>query len=366
MDALVGAMEAADTTADLGEVIVRRAGDVVGFSGFSFMRLSGPVLSPSRDFFVLNERCPQSRAQELLLEALPLIDRLEPFAAGFAMKRKSFDIGTHYPPDVVRRSEVFNALWRPLGVERQLVGFLGSSERPIGFICAARNQRESPFTQEDLAAFEKLRAAVERSLVARRHLGRGGLDDALVVLSRTVSSAWFLFDAAGNLLWLTEAAVARLSTDAVQIGSHVAVRRSGSFERLQARVRAEARRRGGARSIPTLGGTPPGEELVMRVFETGPGAALFLVGYAEPRPSGASPDARAPATAARAARLAREHALTPRQTEVLAHVASGKPNKTIAADLGCGESTVELHMTALLDKLGCESRAQLVARFWTA
>ncbi|MCA1828795.1 MAG: LuxR C-terminal-related transcriptional regulator, partial [Myxococcales bacterium] len=39
-------------------------------------------------------------------------------------------------------------------------------------------------------------------------------------------------------------------------------------------------------------------------------------------------------------------------------------NRRVAASLGCSESTVELHVTALLEKAGCESRAQLVARVW--
>lgn len=57
--------------------------------------------------------------------------------------------------------------------------------------------------------------------------------------------------------------------------------------------------------------------------------------------------------------------LTPKQAEVLSHVARGDANKTVAARLGCAESTVELHVTALLAKAEAESRAQLVAKFWT-
>ncbi len=67
----------------------------------------------------------------------------------------------------------------------------------------------------------------------------------------------------------------------------------------------------------------------------------------------------------RAKSHARRWGLTARQTEVLELLALGKANKVIAAELGCGESTVEFHVTALLAKAGCESRAELVARFWT-
>jgi DNA-binding NarL/FixJ family response regulator len=46
-------------------------------------------------------------------------------------------------------------------------------------------------------------------------------------------------------------------------------------------------------------------------------------------------------------------------------VAQGRSNRQISRALGCAESTVELHVTALLAKAGCRSRAELVARFWT-
>ncbi len=55
-------------------------------------------------------------------------------------------------------------------------------------------------------------------------------------------------------------------------------------------------------------------------------------------------------------------ALTRRQRDVLAGVLAGRSNKQIAAALGCAESTVELHMTALLRRSGTRSRTELVAR----
>jgi DNA-binding CsgD family transcriptional regulator/PAS domain-containing protein len=57
--------------------------------------------------------------------------------------------------------------------------------------------------------------------------------------------------------------------------------------------------------------------------------------------------------------------LTPRQAQVLHLVAQGKTNRAVAALLECAESTVELHVTALLEKSQCEGRAHLVARLWS-
>jgi DNA-binding NarL/FixJ family response regulator len=67
----------------------------------------------------------------------------------------------------------------------------------------------------------------------------------------------------------------------------------------------------------------------------------------------------------RARAAARRWRLTPRQAEVAVEVARGRSNRDVARALGCAESTVELHLTALLGKSGCQGRAELVARFWT-
>src|SRR5207244_5068058 len=69
--------------------------------------------------------------------------------------------------------------------------------------------------------------------------------------------------------------------------------------------------------------------------------------------------------AALAAQAAVRWSLTPRQAEVLRLVGQGHSNRALSAELGCAESTIELHVSALLHKAHCESRAQLVARLWS-
>jgi DNA-binding CsgD family transcriptional regulator len=69
--------------------------------------------------------------------------------------------------------------------------------------------------------------------------------------------------------------------------------------------------------------------------------------------------------APRVAAAASNWGVTPRQAEVLALLALGQPNKTIANTLGCAGATVEIHVSALFKKSGCESRCELVSRFWS-
>jgi DNA-binding NarL/FixJ family response regulator len=54
----------------------------------------------------------------------------------------------------------------------------------------------------------------------------------------------------------------------------------------------------------------------------------------------------------------RDLALTDRQSEVLALVLEGKPNKLICRQLGLAEGTVKIHVAACLRALGVHSRTQ--------
>lgn len=53
--------------------------------------------------------------------------------------------------------------------------------------------------------------------------------------------------------------------------------------------------------------------------------------------------------------------LTPREREVLDHLATGLSNKGIARLVGCSDATVKVHVKAILKKLDAASRAVVVA-----
>jgi len=54
--------------------------------------------------------------------------------------------------------------------------------------------------------------------------------------------------------------------------------------------------------------------------------------------------------------------LTPREMEILCHLAEGQSNKVIARELGITDGTVKLHVRAILRKLGVQSRVEAAIR----
>ena len=70
-------------------------------------------------------------------------------------------------------------------------------------------------------------------------------------------------------------------------------------------------------------------------------------------------DAKAGATPA-SALVKRLSSLTPQQVRVLMMLSQGLLNKQIAYELSVSEATVKAHVSAILQKLGVESRTQAV------
>ncbi len=71
-------------------------------------------------------------------------------------------------------------------------------------------------------------------------------------------------------------------------------------------------------------------------------------------------DLAANADSETSAMLARLATLTPQQVRVLMMLSEGLLNKQIAYELGVSEATVKAHVSAILQKLGVESRTQAV------
>jgi len=56
-----------------------------------------------------------------------------------------------------------------------------------------------------------------------------------------------------------------------------------------------------------------------------------------------------------------DEALTPREIEVLRHIAGGNRNRDIGDNLSISEETVKVHIKHIMDKLGARDRTQAVA-----
>jgi len=69
-----------------------------------------------------------------------------------------------------------------------------------------------------------------------------------------------------------------------------------------------------------------------------------------------------PAVAASIAAHVVEDRLSPRETEVLRHVAGGLSNKRIGERMQISEQTVKAHMKSLMDKLGVGDRTHAVTQ----
>ena len=63
-------------------------------------------------------------------------------------------------------------------------------------------------------------------------------------------------------------------------------------------------------------------------------------------------------TAQQEEKIERFSSLTPRESEILCHLAGGQSNKLIARNLGISDGTVKLHVKAILRKLDVHSRVE--------
>jgi DNA-binding NarL/FixJ family response regulator len=94
----------------------------------------------------------------------------------------------------------------------------------------------------------------------------------------------------------------------------------------------------------------------------GPGAAAGPGTAAGPAPAAETVSAVGPPVPAAETAGAAEppEGLTPREAEVLAHIAAGESNAEIAAALFVSEATVKTHINHIFSKTGLRDRAQLV------
>jgi DNA-binding CsgD family transcriptional regulator len=176
---------------------------------------------------------------------------------------------------------------------------------------------------------KRLVPALRRRLTVERAVATGPrLRAALNAALEAIGTAAFVLNAWGGVVEVNEAGRLLLAAD-----------RAGTLEALRESARRPSASSAYDVSVISSPGMPDERLAVAR------------------RPARAHVEPRAASAAAR-------WSLTRRQGEVLALVAQGLPNRTIAATLGIAEGTVEVHLTAIFEKVGVRNRSALVARIW--
>lgn len=315
------------TTDPVLPIVLKKLGEALGFEQAAAYRVSGGE-GLSLEFLEEDGFRPGILRPnfEAFLEGAPKriggydLTRPEP------EQRNSVRLVMHdLDPEALAQAPMLRELFPKVGLagRDQLRALICDGPSLIAWVGGFRVER---FTEAEAAAMQSIVPALRDRLALERRLldgalARAALDAAL----EQIGAAAFLVDGAGRIRHAN--AVGRAIADAAPLG-----------EEIRSCLRGEPS--GYAATHVEAQGLPPHRLLVRRRAPADPA----------PRLEGA---------------LVRWE-LTPRQRDVLALVVQGLPNKTISDTLRCAASTVELHVSALLKKAGVESRAELVARFWSA
>jgi DNA-binding CsgD family transcriptional regulator len=225
----------------------------------------------------------------------------------------------------LHRTELWNGLFRPFGLERQMVALLPAPKPLLVGMVLNRSGRD--FTERDRTLLNVLRPHVVhayRNVHARTMLsalaGFGGGADALVV-----------FGTLGEPLALTPRARALLSA----LGDD------------RVRAWAAAARRGAPLPAEPLRAVADGRPVEARLLAP---SVVALRARREPLELAALRGLR----------------LTRREREVLLHVAAGRTNKEIAVRIDVRPATVKKHLERIYDKLGVHTRTAAAAAAFRA
>ncbi|AKV01958.1 Transcriptional regulator, LuxR family [Labilithrix luteola] len=219
-------------------------------------------------------------------------------------------------------------------VERDLYGRLGfAGQRTLrALVCDGPSLlawvgvvQPEPTTALQQHLLQRLVPAFQRRLVFERLVGQSLLaQSALEAVFDDIPGAAWVLDGSGNVAHANAAARARLDGEAS--ATRTALRSCARGKHDPARLQVTPLNGGGiARGHVVVEPTAPQTD--------GPRAIDSAVA---------------------------RFRLTPAQTRVLERVVRGKPNATIAAELGIAERTVEAHLTAILEKAQVGSRAALI------
>ncbi|MBI5501560.1 MAG: helix-turn-helix transcriptional regulator [Deltaproteobacteria bacterium] len=275
-----------------------------------------------------------------------------------AQPHKTVDFDRQFGRERLEGLATYNEFWRPCRIERQVVGFMGTAEDPLGAVCMARRARDRAFTLAEARVLERLRRGAERALARLRREAAvtTGVGAMLAALETGLPVSCALFDAGGRLLWISRQALTRFESEAPRIGrARILFEGCAEYETWRRAAMEAARDRSQDAAAPLMrveapGGTRP--VCVRRLFPP-LGVPLVLVS--------ALPSARDATTAPNPADLG-PYRLTQREAEVAVLAARGFSVLNVAAQLAIAESTVRTHVKNAYRKMQVSNRAELTAR----
>lgn len=343
---LLHAIGRADDPAVLAALLWRASRELIGASGFSFLAPMGPIVE-DHHFHCRSDHFPDREIHRRACDTLHHVVAELGTVDRHLEHDPVFDAAERYRGVGLERTRIYNELWRPFKVERQLLGMLGDRREPLGVLCVTRSARERPFRERELHMVRRLHGATSAALRAIR-ASRGLRDaDMAAALSSTVPLACALFDATGRLLWLSEECEVRLGLVTGRVGSaHIIGREPDLLRRMRSLAKPAACRPDAAGPVADV----PEEKvrLAARRSETpsGPRVLVVLEDLAAEKPVRDAP-ARWVA------------ALRPREAEVARFAAEGYSVANIAAHLGISPETVKVHLKRTYRALGVSNRAEL-------
>jgi DNA-binding CsgD family transcriptional regulator len=251
------------------------------------------------------------------------------------------DLNTMLAPEGLERTRSYNEFWRPCRIEQQLFSPLAIGSRPLGYLCMARSAQHAAFREIDRRCFDWLSQHALREL-HRLVVGSPQSANELLDALRSLPLSCAVFSPSGALLWLSAAASLELKLRWLDTNFIDVVEQNAALADWRAAAQDAFTHEATSVQIGAL---------TVQRLTTRSGPLLLVLGE-----RGARRDLLSPA------RLRESWQLTARESEVLGELAVGRSNKEIAVRLDCSARTVDVHVSSLLRKAQCTSRAELIAR----
>ena len=226
--------------------------------------------------------------------------------------------------DWLETSEYANDFLKRARISHILASYLGCDEKPIGVLRLHREDRDRSFTEQDMMFLKLLAPHLSRAIKRFHQYARVNPTPktGFVVIHRNGSAFW------GNRMAreiLKDRPIENLLSPETD-NSSIIHTHQGTFK------------------IRTLQAPPPKDGEA-----SPPESDQVLILLLEPFP---------------VTRPIRERlsslGFSPRQAEITALILQGKSNRIVASDLGISEQTVKDHLRDIFNKLGLESRYQLI------